>query len=434
VTSLRRLAVVLLVAASACSIGQGHVANQLSPEPSPKPSTTQPQTLPSESPGGRDPLCPPQPKPTGTPGKVTPLPPSLAEVASQVEELRGLNFTRPVGAEAVSKAKMERLIAASIGQSFPPDQIRREGRALEGMGAIPPGTDLLEALKEYSSGQSIGYYDNQTKDLVFVGTANPTPFQRFTLAHELTHALDDQHFGLSRIDALNAACEGDQAAAFLALAEGDATETQYRWSSATLSQAEFQQLQNEANSYPPPPEDVPPFLEQELAFPYLDGQKFVAALIDRGGQAEVDAAFRRPPTSTEQILHPDKYPSDAPQAIEVPDIGSRLGSGWTGLDREDVGEEDLRVMLGLRLSTSVAQEAAAGWDGGQYLAWAKGSNETAVMLETVWDSPAEADQFTNAMLEWSQGQPVKVEHAGTSVTVLFGSDQPSLSALEAAAG
>ena len=90
-------------------------------------------------------------------------------------------------------------------------------------------------------------------------------------------------------------------------------------------------------------------------------------------------------------------------------------------------------MLSLRLSDDDAATAAAGWDGGQYRAWSRG-DETAVLMETVWDSDGEARQFASAMDRWIEGQEAAVERRGNHVAVLFGSDHPALEDLERAAG
>ena len=424
-------AIVLL--GTACTIGQRSVSEGPRATRSPGPPSPRSTASPAAaSPATGDPLCPPSPKPTATPERAGTLPAPLAAVADQVEGVRELRFEHPVGAQPVTRTKMQQLLAASFDQNYPIARIRAQGRALIAIGALPPGTDLVQALRDFSSGQVIGYFDTQSKHLVFIGTPNPTPFQRFTLAHELTHALDDQHFDLSRSDRIPL-CEGDRSAAYTSLAEGDATQTQYEWATRTLSGPELLQLQNEAAAFPAPPE-VPEFVQEELEFPYTAGQRFVEALQARGGESAVDAAFRDPPVSTEQILHPDRYPSDAPQELTVPDLAAKLGTGWKAIDREETGEEDLRTLLRLRLSSGAADDAAAGWDGGEYLAWAKGSTQTAVMLETVWDSAADADQFAGAILQWGEGQPIKVEHQGTSVTVLFASDGTSLRAVEHVTG
>jgi hypothetical protein len=295
---------------------------------------------------------------------------------------------------------------------------------------LPPGTDLRTSLSDLTASQVIGLYDPATARLYFIGDATPSPLERFTLSHELTHALDDQHFDLSRDAAL--ACQDDRLDAFVALSEGDAVQTSVVWAQRNLSLADLADLGQEAGEAPAPASSTPPFLLSMLEFPYLSGQAFIVALMNRGGEAAVNQAFLRPPASTEQILHPERYPSDAPQRVTVPHLARRLGSGWKDLEVEDVGEEWLRLALRLRLDQSVADRAAAGWDGGQYRAFAGGSS-VAVVMDTIWDTPTDAAEFGDAMRSWVGGRPSRVEGSGVRVRVLFASDESTLEALQAAA-
>src|SRR5207247_6694810 len=123
-------------------------------------------------------------------------------------------------------------------------------RALITMGALPAGTDLYEAVLDFGTSQILGFYDTQTHELVFQSNKGFSPLARFTLAHELTHALQDQNFGLGRLDRLNRTCRDDRAEAFLSLIEGDAVESQVRWARANLSHGELRRTSREAAILP----------------------------------------------------------------------------------------------------------------------------------------------------------------------------------------
>ncbi len=379
-----------------------------------------------------DPLCRPIPAPS-SPGPTSgSLPPAIAQVATQVQAVRDLRFTRPVVPEPLSQTELQAQLHETLTREFTSDLVRAEGQTDITIGALPPGTDLPQVLVDYGTSQIVGFYDNTNQRLVFEGGVQPSPFERFTLAHELTHALQDQHFGLSKLDELNDACQDDRAEAYLSLAEGDAVSTQVAWARTNLTESEIVDLQDEANAFPPPP-PTPPFVEQLFQFPYPNGQAFVEALQARGGEQAVDAAFGDPPVSTEQILHPEKYPADVPQAVSIPDLSSALGSGWRLLDQQEVGEAWLLTMLELRLGAGPSEEAAAGWDGGLLRSWTDGSR-TAVLLRTVWDSEQDAAEFSSAMTDWFDQQAARAEHAGATAQVLFASDQATLDALASATG
>jgi hypothetical protein len=401
--------------AAACGGSGGGGGSVASPIPSANPNCVRPS---------------PTPAATVSAGGV--LPPAISQVADQVAKVRGLAFERPVAPEPLTTEQINGVVRDQLEEELPVDRTANQQRAWIAMGVLPGGTDLRQSVIDFETSEIIGFYDSSTHQLVFVGGQAPTPFERLTLAHELTHALDDQHFDLTRLDALDRACLDDRAEAFLSLAEGNAQETMIRWGQANLSAQDRIDLQTEVAEIPPPPAGIPPFVQDLFSFPYPNGQAFVEALLAKGGEGAVNDAFRNPPASTEQVLHPDKYPGDAPQVVAVPDLGPKLGNGWNDLDFQDVGEGWLRLMLALRASEPDAEAAAAGWDGGQYRAWAKGSS-TAVVLDTVWDSAFDANEFVEVMTPWLGAQPSAVLPNGLSVRVLFASDAATLATLRAVA-
>jgi hypothetical protein len=424
------LAAALLVLTSCATAQVGPVlATSGAPEP---PAASGPTArAPSR---GSDPLCRAQPSaalpsPSSAPAS---LPPAIAAIVPQVEAARGLRFLRPVTPRPVTQEEMAAIVSESIDRSLPADEAAAMAKAWATIGVLPEGTDLLATYRELTASQVIGLYDETSKSLYFVGSSNPTPLERFTLAHELTHALDDQHFDLGRLDELTAKCQDDRVDAYTSLAEGDAMEAAFQWARDNLSLQELTEFGVEAAQAPPPPASTPPFLIDLIEFPYTDGQAFVDALRAQGGQGAVDAAFTDPPASTEQILHPDRYAGDAPESVAVPRLAARLGAGWRDLDVQEVGEEWLRHMLALRLDEAQADAAAEGWDGGQYRAFAD-SDRVAVVMDTAWDSPDEAEEFAQAIREWVGGDPFGVETSGSRVRVLFASDATALETLQAAA-
>jgi hypothetical protein len=372
-----------------------------------------------------DPLCKPPPPEEPGPSKGGALPLAIAKIADQVEEVRGLTFKRAVSPEPLSRRELAKLVAESYDTQYPKDQAAAEGRALITIGALPAGTDLHKAVLEFGASQILGFYDTQTHRLVFRSNQTLSPLAKFTLSHELTHALQDQNFGLGRLDRLTRRCQDDRAEAFLSVIEGDAVISQVQWARANLSQEEILEIQREASLIPPPPASVPQFVQDVFAFPYDAGQTFVQAILARGGLAALDDALRNPPVSTEQVLHPARYPKDVPQDVRAPDISAKLGSGWKAIDSSDVGEGFLRDMFDLDLSVSEAQRAAAGWDGGQYRAFGNGSR-TAVLLLTVWDTDRDAREFSDTMERWVGDRPASVVRNGASVKVLFASDRETL--------
>jgi hypothetical protein len=353
----------------------------------------------------------------------------------QVAQIRGFDYDHPVVAEPVSQAQIGRDVVDYTDQAYPKGQYARRSIAWDTIGVIPDGTDLRAAYENYGSSQVIGYYDTVTGTLKFTGSASPSPLERITLAHELTHAIDDQRFGLERLDQLGAECRDEDSAAATALVEGNATFFMLRWARTFLTAAEQLQVGIEAAQQDTSTDGIPQFIVRLQAFPYEQGMNFVSALDSRGGLDEIDEAFEDLPASTEQIIHPERYPNDAPTPVNVPNLSAELGDGWKDLDVMTIGEEWLRIALGLRLDASEAATAAAGWDGGTYRAWSNG-DASAVVLSTVWDTADDAGEFADAMNAWiadGDGSATVLEPQDAHVTVLFASDDATLQTLQAAA-
>jgi hypothetical protein len=262
---------------------------------------------------------------------------------------------------------------------------------------IPPDYDLTGAMLGLLSSEIIGMYDQTDRRMYLIANqAQPSPSTKVTFAHEFTHALQDQTFGLKGLDPPPGQ-DDDRAAAIQALVEGDATVTMGVFARDELSARERRQYQQEQQRPGPSPfDDVPLVLREELIFPYREGADFVLALQRRGGFAAVDAAFHAPPRSTEQIIHPDKYlAGEAPVAVELPDLAGALGGGWRQTDGSTLGELDIRVLIQQSTDRSTAERAAAGWGGGRY-AMLQDGERAAVVFRTAWDSPQDAREFFDA--------------------------------------
>ena len=163
-----------------------------------------------------------------------------------------------------------------------------------------------------------------------------------------------------------------------------------------------------------------------------------AGLLDALGEQTaviVGHDWGSPMAYTSAILHPDRYPSDVPQPLDIADLSAGLGAGWKDLDVMQVGEEFLREMLRLRLDGEEADAAAAGWDGGLYRAWSDGTH-TAVVLSTVWDTPDDASAFAQASRDWLDAGDTSGDMVGPNgnrVSLVFSDDPAALEILRAGA-
>ncbi len=377
-------------------------------------------------------LCPNRPTAGSQAPAEGPAPAIVGAVERRVEQIRGLDFVHRVPVEAVSHAELVAGLRQTFAAAYPAGLYQRRSLAWATMGAIAPGTDIRDELESFASSQVIGYYDEVSKYLVFLGTDDPTPTQLVTLAHELTHALDDQHFGLLRLDRLSAECADESFEAALALAEGDATYVMIAYAQRYLTLE--QQLGMLGDSGGSPASSIAPFILRLETWPYTAGQTFVQSLVTSGGSPAVDRAFRRLPASTEQIMHPSSYPNDRPVAVDIPQLAPKLGQGWGDLDVQEVGAAWLSVLLGLRIDQDRATAAVDGWKGGIYRAWTDGT-DVAVELRTTWASRDAASRFASAMGEWlaaGDGAATVEPVTRSDVMVMFGSNESTLAALRSA--
>jgi hypothetical protein len=398
--------------------------------------------LPSVTPGGastlRDAiakLCVPA-SPPRSPPAAGELPPDLQTIAHQVEQARGHDFVTLPNAEGVSSQEMDRRLVQNFNAYYPKDLYDRRTFAWRTIGVIPADADLHEAYRQFLTGGVVGFYDPETGELVYQSSGDLGFTERLTLAHELTHALDDQTFDLKRLDALTNRCQDERFAGALGLVEGSA---QY-FSAASaaenpdVSLGDLLEAIAQAATSGTPPEGVPPFLYAINIWPYSAGMAFVGDLAGReGGTQAVDVAFEDLPVSTEQVMHPELYPADRPVPVDIPDITGVLGPTWGDLDAMTIGEEWLRAMLALRLEGSTADAAAAGWGGGGYRAFTDGS-DVVVVLKTAWDTPEDAAAFADALDAWGSSDRVAPATTleGTDVTTVFATSKDARDAAGAA--
>ena len=323
----------------------------------------------------------------------------LATLQSEVAAIRELEFRRPVKAEFLTSEEIAQEIrdavaAGDFGAGLP------DGDTLAALGMVPEGTDLEELLTDAGAASVLGFYDPETKRLVVQSSdaEELTPFAQTTLAHELTHAVTDQHFDLARF--LTGDEPDDELAARTAVAEGDATLAMTQWQQQYLSFGDIVGIGIEAVGDLGALEEIPPALVDIMSSPYLDGLAFIQRLYQEGGWKAVDRAYRDPPTTTEQVLHSERYLTrDRARDVRPPEAPP----GATALSDGQVGELFLREMLDVsgRVPSNEAAGAAAGWDGGAYTTSRSGS-DVIVAVTLAWDSSADATEFAAVLGRWGE--------------------------------
>jgi hypothetical protein len=347
-------------------------------------------------------------------------------INQQVQAIRGLDEQRPVVPSIVSQPELNEVLRTSTARDYPAKRVAGDELLYQGLGLLPTDTKLADVLLELLESQVAGLYDPSTKKLYVLSKAGGVgPTERFFYSHEYDHALQDQHFDLLKFQS-GLEDDSDRLLARQSLVEGDAYVTMTYWLQANLSAQETSEVLAGANDPTALQalQKIPPIIQAQITFSATQGTLFVIGQQRQGGWASIDGDFAKPPDSTEQILHPDKWASrEQPVDVKLPaDLAKRLGSGWT-LDHEDTfGEHQTGIWLG-----SVSQAAAAvGW-GGDRIALLRGpASSWAIAWHTVWDTENDATEFENAArfaVNESPGKGSVLPGAGgTSRWVVIGSD------------
>jgi hypothetical protein len=341
---------------------------------------------------------------------------TYGRIEGEVQQLRGLKATTPVARGVFDKAGLCAYLSDLFRKSNPAEQVRATETMLKQLLLIPPDTSLSQLNLDLYASQAIGLYDKNSKHMYVVSQDGAIgPFEEITYAHEYTHALQDQAFNLKALQG-DAVDQGDRTLARTALIEGDAYLLMTLWAQQHLKPDE---LLRAAGATDPTSQaalaSLPAIIKEPLISMYTTGLAVAVGAYAKGGFDAVDALEANPPDSTEQILHADKLASrEAPVSVTFPgDLAGRLGAGWKVSTQDTLGELQLGIILREGGATAPL-DAAAGW-GGDRIALLEGSDgKVVVVLDTAWDTSADADQFAAAL----DPMVAKLKGAGHSVSVL----------------
>jgi len=409
--------------------------------PDPSPTPTADDAEPTEA---ADPTpAPDEPAPTPTSddsaanGELEQL---IQEIAQQTAVVRGLPLLDEIDSEIIDREQLRENLLTIIEEDYGQEQADLDRDVLWLLRLIPERSlDYFALQIDLYTEQVAGYYHSETKQLVVIGEPGGlTADQKVTLSHEITHALQDQHFGLDRYDEDDP--DFDRFTAFQSVYEGDATWTMIQWAISHLSMAEISEFLTAGDDTDTSTFDnAPRYVRDSLIFPYSAGFAFVEQLIASGGLDALDAAMQDPPVSTEQILHPEKYinePRDLPLEVDLPDLDGVLGDDWEEVYEGSLGEFDLLILLeenGVANGTS----AAAGWGGAWFVTYQSGDDLLAV-LSTRWDTTDDAVEFDEALRQtmagneqdgdiWFDGDRYHhIASSGDSVVLITSTDRDAL--------
>lgn len=314
----------------------------------------------------------------------------IQSMLTKVSQQRGLVARARVRGKTLPRADVLASIRAHVARQMPEKALLDQGALLAIAGLVPREYRFAEEMFQLLERNVAGYYEPESGSMFLCADLTERE-QDETLAHELVHALQDQHFNLKeRMTYVEG--DGDRLAAIHALAEGDAlmagmatlAGTIPEIPSAALSLAVRASVMTvEAGS------SAPAVLRESLVAPYVDGYAFVQAALRDGGWHAVDEAWLHPPATTEQLLHPDKWHSREPAIV----VDVQSPQGWQTDTVDTVGEQGLRAFFVGDAPLAVVTAAAAGWGGDRFALATSAEGKQAFFWTLVMDSDADAREI-----------------------------------------
>lgn len=359
---------------------------------------------------------------TSTPAPVVPRALSPLPVRALTPDLKRLRarametVAKTRGLAWKSEVKMTTLSGWEYGtrtgevtEIFGGDDLSAIGRLAAAGGVLPQDVDLGALAASFTAVSASATYSPFDKQILLVERGGKS---ESLMTHEMTHAMQDQHFDLERL-LLRRPYSFDKAEAVFAVIEGDAVSVQRRfeqgaaWERVPLTQIGQREDERFATYRTQIGAFFPPLLLETFIFRYRDGVRFVEAVRRRDGQIGVDNLFRNPPASSEQILHPEKYfagEQPRPATIDERMLGAL---GWRQTTSTPLGEIGIRGVLLAGASAKDAAKAAAGWGGDTaYLFESSEAGKSLFAWQTAWDTHTDADEFFaayNKLLETGRG-------------------------------
>jgi hypothetical protein len=406
---------------------------------------------------------------TETPRAASPSPPGeeaeslqieterlAAELVPTIVRLNGFRSHGPVKIEATTKAVLGESLVPSLREFYGPDELKRRGRVLAALGLLPEDYDLEAGFGQLHLEVMGGGYDPLRGVLYVLLDLPPgmrkAPARAIVAAHEITHALQDQHSDM-RVQMRRGVTDWDHEFLYNCVLEGMAYVTMMAVTGRTsLPEApdpgpmlEATRAELESGSTYSAFARSPRYLKEKLFGPAILGVSFCRTLV-RGRPAFLPATLLDTlPASGEQILHYDRYvANDRPTAIDLSALDEKLPAGWRPYYANALGEFDIRMMFeGLAATKETATRIAEGWDGCRFRAFEDDEGRLIVLGLSAWDTESDAEDFASALgqvaAERAGGERTGVARSGTWVRFVIGSREPgtretALSALAEIAG
>jgi len=326
-------------------------------------------------------------------------------VLQQMSELTGLPIKSSLKKQLISRPDVSEYISESLHEDMTPQEVHVQEATLQAFGLVPPDFNLEKFLVGFYTEQAAGFYDPHRKTMFIADWVEPD-MQGMVLAHELTHALQDQNFDLEKF--LKAARDDDDASsARQAVVEGHATAAMMQEVIAPMKMEDMPSLeplmapiiQQQLEEFPAFT-NAPFFFRFQTLFPYIEGMGFMQAGLQAGGWKRLNSLFDDPPTSTKEIFQPEVYfGKQALPKVSLPRPPALEGLRDLNFLADNLmGEMGYYALLGQLISEDEAKSVSTHWLADRYLLYekraaAQGSQRYVLVAQTRWSSPGAAQAF-----------------------------------------
>ncbi|MBI5365377.1 MAG: hypothetical protein HZA53_19525 [Planctomycetes bacterium] len=369
--------------------------------------------------------------PAVDPAKQKALDDVAAAIQADIERLRGEQFKHSVPVKLADKATLIEYLSAREALETKPEREVFKEECAKLLGLVPATMDVKAATHAFLQSQVGGFYDPPTKTF-YVMDSFDGELARVIMSHEFVHALDDQLYDLDGT-AKKLGDDTDQLLAFWSVCEGSGTYTMTQWMIANAAKLDRESLMEFQKLGVAGMEDLPPMIWKPMLAAYTCGQTFVDKSTPKKKRAkkgedapatpadekpaptyvaQLARAFRAPPRSTEQVLHPEKYwdPEQKDEPKRITFDASAPPAGWRVLGEDTLGELGLALLTTplaerkgidgndlMALATlTYTNKAAKGWGGDRLILLGRGDDRL-LQLVTVWDTEADAKEFHAAV-------------------------------------
>jgi hypothetical protein len=306
------------------------------------------------------------------------------EVLAEMSKLISLPILSPLKKSMRSREEIRAYLLRKMKEDKDADKRYADQKTMEKFGLLPKDYPLDKVLVKVLTEQIAGLYDPDSQEFFIADWTSPAD-ERSVMSHELTHALQDQHFHIDKwTDAAKPNDDGELARD--AVLEGSAMaamldyELGGKGSIRDLGDFDPGLLMGDMDSSPELSK-APKVLQDELLFPYIAGIRFTQHLLKAGnGWPDFYKVFDKPPVSTQQILHPDLYLQGVvPAKIDLPATKGVVTSDWKKLDENDMGEFGVLEILKQFLSKDRSEALAAAWAGDRYAIFENQKNKRTLL-------------------------------------------------------